>query len=398
MHRMQRALTATAMTSLLVIAGCDSLPRAGPDDKTIRSQAFLYDKADASKPSLDYALLDLTAKVLAYFPQQLPQTLSKGFGSGRHGPPSLPLGVGDVLEVSIFESSAGGLFIPAEAGARPGNFVSLPQQTVDTDGAISIPYGGRIRAAGRTAAQLQNDIVARLADRAIEPQAVITLVRSRSSEISVLGDVNAPAKLELNPGGERVLDVISRAGGLSAPNAETNIVLQRNGSTASVPFDTLLNNPKENIFVYPGDVIFANRDRRTYLAFGATGLNGRIDFEDSDLTLGEAVAKAGGLLDARADPGQVFLYRLVSPETLSAMGMPVRAKGGNGYPAIFRVNMRDPSAYFLAQQFPMQDKDILYVSNSDSVELVKFLDIINSATSGVAGPAADYVTIKAATK
>jgi polysaccharide export outer membrane protein len=398
MHKMQRALTATALTSLLVVAGCDSLPRAGPDDKAIRSQAFLYEKADRSKPSLDYVLLDLTARVLAYFPQQKPQTLSKGFGSGRHGPPSLPLGVGDVLEVSIFESSAGGLFIPAEAGARPGNFVSLPQQTVDTDGAISIPYGGRIRAAGRTAAQLQSDIVARLADRAIEPQAVITIVRSRSSEISVLGDVNAPAKLELNPGGERVLDVISRAGGLSAPNAETNIVLQRNGSTATVPFDTLLNSPKENIFVYPGDVIFANRDRRTYLAFGATGLNGRVDFEDSNLTLSEAVAKAGGLLDTRADPGQVFLYRLVSPETLSAMGMPVTATGQNGYPVIFRVNMRDPSTYFLAQQFPMQDKDIVYVSNADSVELVKFLDIINSATSGVAGPAADYITVRAATK
>jgi polysaccharide export outer membrane protein len=398
MHRMQRALTASAISTLLVIAGCDSLPRSGPDDKAIRDHAFLYDKGDGSKPYLDYVLLDLTAKILTYFPQQKPQTLSKGFGSGRHGPPSLPLGVGDVVEVSIFESSAGGLFIPAEAGSRPGNFISLPQQTVDTDGAISIPYAGRITAAGRTTAQLQSEIVARLADRAIEPQAVITLVRSRSSEISVLGDVNAPAKLELNPGGERVLDVISRAGGLSAPNAETNIVLQRNGGTATVPFDTLLDNPKENIFVYPGDVVFANRDRRTFLAFGAAGLNGRIDFEDSDLTLSEAVAKAGGLLDARADPGQVFLYRLVAPETLSAMGMPVTAKVGRGFPVIFRVNMRDPSAYFLAQQFPMQDKDIIYVSNADSVELIKFLDIINSATSGVAGPAADYVTIKAATK
>ena len=89
MHRMQRALTASAMTSLLVIAGCDSLPRSGPDDKAIRGQAFLYDKGDASKPSLDYVLLDLTAKGLAYFPQQKPQTLSKGFGSGRHGPPGL---------------------------------------------------------------------------------------------------------------------------------------------------------------------------------------------------------------------------------------------------------------------------------------------------------------------
>jgi polysaccharide export outer membrane protein len=393
MNRKQRALAMNAMATLLAIAGCDSLPRSGPDDTVIRDHAIQYQKGDASKAYLGYVLVDLTARVLTYFPQLKPQTLSKGFGSSRGGPPTLPLGIGDVVEVTLFESSAGGLFIPAEAGSRPGNFVNLPQQTVDTDGAISIPYAGRISAAGKTPAQLQSEIVARLADRAIEPQAIINLVKSRSSEIAVLGDVNSPAKLELNPGGERVLDVISRAGGISTPNAETTITLQRHGTIATVPFDMLLSSPKENIYVYPGDVIFANRDRRTYLAFGASGLNGRVDFDDSDLTLGEAVAKAGGLLDSRADPGQVFLYRLVSPKTASAMGMPATAKSGKGFPVIFRVNMRDPSTYFLAQQFPMEDKDIIYVSNSNSVELVKFLDIINSATSGIAGPAADAVTI-----
>ncbi len=118
-----------------------------------------------------------------------------------------------------------------------------------------------------------------------------------------------------------------------------------------------------------------------------------MDFEDSDLTLAEAVAKAGGLLDSRADPGQVFLYRLVPPETITGLGVPVTAKSGKGFPVIIRVNMRDPSAYFLAQQFPMADKDILYVSNADSVEVVKFLDIINSVTSGTAGPVVDAVAI-----
>ncbi len=94
--------------------------------------------------------------------------------------------------MTLFESSAGGLFIPAEAGSRPGNFISLPQQMVDSDGTITIPYAGRLVAAGRTTAQVQSDIIARLKDRAIEPQVVINLVRSRSSEIAVLGDVNSP--------------------------------------------------------------------------------------------------------------------------------------------------------------------------------------------------------------
>ena len=294
-----------AVLTCLALAGCESLPRSGPDHKAIASQALVYDKGDGAKPSLNYALFDLTPRVLSYFPQQKQQTFTRGFGAGRRGAPTLPLGVGDVVEVTLFESSAGGLFIPAEAGSRPGNFISLPQQMVNSDGTITIPYAGRLVAAGRTTAQVQSDIIARLKDRAIEPQVVINLVRSRSSEIAVLGDVNSPNKLELNPGGERVLDVLSRAGGISSPNRETTITLQRNGATATVPFDLLLSTPRENIYVYPGDVVFANRDRRTFLAFGASGLNGRVDFEDSDLTLAEAVAKAGGLpgFAGRSGPG-----------------------------------------------------------------------------------------------
>jgi polysaccharide export outer membrane protein len=53
--------------------------------------------------------------------------------------------------------------------------------------------------------------------------------------------------------------------------------------------------------------------------------------------------------------------------------------------------MRDPSAYFLAQSFPMQDKDILYVSNADAVELTKVFNIVASATSTVSGTATDVV-------
>ncbi|MCE7030859.1 polysaccharide biosynthesis/export family protein [Jiella avicenniae] len=395
-HRRQALMC--GVSALLALSGCQTLPRSGPDDAVIRDNATLYFAADEKKPLTNYVLVDLTEPVLSYFPKAQRQSFRSGFGATRKGPPDLPLGVGDVVEVTLFESAAGGLFIPAEAGTRPGNFITLPRQVIDTNGYISVPYAGLIPAVGRTTEQVQDIIVQRLADRAIEPQAVINLIESRSSEISVLGDVNSPAKLAINPGGEKVLDALSRAGGISAPSAETSITLQRNGTTATVLFDDLIANPRENIFVYPGDVIYANRDRRTYLAFGASGLNGRIDFEDSDLTLAEAVGKAGGLLDGRADPGQVFLYRLVDPETLSAMGFPVTAKTEGGFPVIFRTNMRDPSAYFLAQRFPMQDKDILYVSNADSVELVKFLSVINSATSGTVAPIVDVAAAKTAVK
>jgi polysaccharide export outer membrane protein len=70
----------------------------------------------------------------------------------------ITLGVGDVVSVTIFEAEAGGHFVPSEAGARPGNFVTLPDQIVDSDGNITVPYAGTIRAAGRTPSEVQQAI------------------------------------------------------------------------------------------------------------------------------------------------------------------------------------------------------------------------------------------------
>src|ERR1700752_123784 len=96
--------------------------------------------------------------------------------------------------VTVFESAAGGLFIPAEAGTRPGNFITLPNQSVDVNGNISVPYAGAIRARGPPPVEVQQAIVDAMKNRAIEPQAAVSLVDQKTSMISVLGDVRTAAR------------------------------------------------------------------------------------------------------------------------------------------------------------------------------------------------------------
>ena len=84
------------------------------------------------------------------------------FLDGHRG---ITLGIGDIVSVTIFEAEAGGLFLPSEAGARPGNFVTLPDQIVDSDGNITVPYAGTIRAAGRTPLEVQQAIIEALTRR-----------------------------------------------------------------------------------------------------------------------------------------------------------------------------------------------------------------------------------------
>ncbi|MGO8657180.1 polysaccharide export protein, partial [Rhizobium ruizarguesonis] len=91
--------------------------------------------------------------------------------------------------------------------------------------------------------------------------------------------------------------------------------------------------------------------------------------EESDLTLGEAIAKAGGLRDDRADPSQVLLYRLVPKKTVAAMHVDATRFTGETVPVIIRANLRDPATLFAVQQFKMEDKDIIYISSSTEAEL-----------------------------
>lgn len=383
-----------ALALSAMLASCSTLPRSGPDDGDIQRKATVKYVASNKKAGVDYALVDLTKAVAKKFDFTILNSLRDGFGGGKGPPPASPLGIGDVVSVTIFESQAGGLFIPDDAGSRPGNFITLPKQTIGTDGIINVPYAGDVRAAGRPVGEVQTEIQQKLSNRAIEPQVVITTDVARSNSISVLGDVNTPAQLDLSPAGEKVLDVIARSGGINAPDYETYVTITRRGKNATILFRTLIDHPQENIYVRPGDTVFVNRERRTYLAFGATGLSGRFDFQDSNLTLGEALGQAGGLLDSRADPSQVFLYREVDKQTLADLGVDVSKFAGASVPTVFRANLRDPSIFFASQQFKMKDKDIIYISNADSVEVQKFLGLLNDVSNTTANVPANALSTR----
>ena len=89
--------------------------------------------------------------------------------------------------------------------------MTIPNQAVDMHGNISVPYAGSIRALGRTQVQVQDAIVEALKSRAIEPQAIVSLVDQKTSMITVLGDGRS-ARIPATATPERLLDVIGRAG------------------------------------------------------------------------------------------------------------------------------------------------------------------------------------------
>jgi polysaccharide export outer membrane protein len=45
---------------------------------------------------------------------------------------------------------------------------------------------------------------------------------------------------------------------------------------------------------------------------------------------------------------------------------------------VYRVDLRNPSSFFVMQSFPMSNKDVLFVSNAPAAELQKFLNLVFS--------------------
>lgn len=326
---------------------------------------------NAEADSLPYALVRLNPEVVKILGRYTPR-LSTAFAN-RTPPRAFRFGIGDIVSVTIFEAAAGGLFIPAEAGVRPGNFVVIPNQAVDDGGNITVPYAGAIRANGRTPAEVQRTIVDALKNRAIEPQVVVSVVEQRTSLISVLGDVKASGRFPASPAGERIVDVIARAGGPASQGYDMWVTLERQGHRASVPFGALVYEPSNNIFVLPADIVYLYNQAQTFVAFGAAGNQGQFKFDAWRISMAEAVGKVGGLSDAQADPGSVFLYRGETREVARQVGVDISRFEGPIVPVIYLANLRDPSGYFLSQSFEMRNKDVIFVSNAAAVETTKFL-------------------------
>lgn len=376
---------ALMLTAALALGagGCTLTPASGPYTVSVVTGA------STEPETLPYSLVKITPETLAVLAANRPK-----FGrlfTSRPGPSEIRFGVGDVVSVTIFEASAGGLFIPIEAGVRPGNFITLPNQLVDNAGNISVPYAGSIPAKGRTPTEVQASIVEALKNRAIEPQAVVSLVEQRTSLISVLGDVNNPSRFPAAMAGERILDAIARAGGPKSQGFDTWVMLERDGRRATMPFGALVYEPANNIYVRPNDTIYLYREPQTFLAFGAVGtsqlgLTSQIPFDQWRLSLAEAVAKAGGLLDFRADPAAVFVYRGEPRKVAELLGADTSKHDGPYIPIVYQVNFRDPAGYFLATQFQMQNKDVIYVSNSVTVETAKLMQWIRAVTATVNDP------------
>jgi polysaccharide export outer membrane protein len=224
------------------------------------------------------------------------------------------LGPHDLLEIAVFD---------VEQFSRTVR--------VSDDGAITLPFLGRIEVGGMTRVGLEQRIAALLGEKWVQdPQVSVFVKEYNSRKISVSGAVKNPSTFELL-GRKTLLDVVSEAGGFTEDVGRLVYVVRHGpgGATERITIDlqglVYRGDSAANLVIQPGDVIYAPIEKKiTVYVNGAVKNPGGYDFKYGDqITVLRAVTKAGGTTE-RAAESKVQILRHGADGTQSAQTVDLR--------------------------------------------------------------------------
>jgi polysaccharide biosynthesis/export protein len=343
-------IVALALAVLLAACGDETLPSAGPDMNAV---------VPGNPLNLPFDIVDLSPQTIGAIvsaPTAPPISTAR---PARGAAPSIVVAPGDVLRVRIFEPYDGSIYAPLQKG---GSEVGLLR--VAENGTISVPYAGSVPVAGVGLQTVEERIVAKLTGRAYQPQVVVELAVDRSNTYAVSGEVKAPGRYSLLEGAKTLVDAISRAGGPTRSPNQHDVLLKRRGVDYRIPMSELL--AGGDIMLQRDDTLVVTNNIKAYTALGAVLKSGNIEINRTKVSLLEALGEVGGLSDERANKTGVFIFR---PQDSSAF-----AKAPDR-PTVYRLDFAKPTSVFVAQQFAMYPRDVIYVSNSPLYEAGKVFSV-----------------------
>lgn len=333
----------------LLLVGCGSIfSAAGPTRQVIEN----------SSPTPSYRLINLSVETIAGYRRHLSESPSSSVA--LPSVPDIRLVPGDVLRIMVADSAEeGALFAPLNMGGTV-----FDNTRVDSSGTISLPYLGRQNVAGRTLSEVEALVRRKLKGITSDVQVRVSLTGDLSGSVLVAGAVKAPGRFSALEGPLTLLDAINRAGGPSLEPHLINVVVRTGEKKYEFNLQDLLSG--KNQILPPGAEIVLERARKRFVAMGAVGEPGLHDLPSNNPSLLEVLGVVKGLNDAKADAAGVFVFRVIDQ---------VNPESGQEEPLaeVFRLNMKEPQAIFLARQFLVLPEDAVYVTTAAVYEWQKII-------------------------
>jgi len=204
-------------------------------------------------------------------------------GTAEEAALGYPLGVGDVVRVSVYQ--------------QPDMATDI---RVSELGTITVPLLGPVPVAGVTAKRVEDRIASLLKSRGLvrDPQVIVTVLQFKSRQVSVLGFVSRPGRYALEEGTYRLTDVLALAGGTLLDGADTvTLVRTIGGKTQKLEIDlpSLFKSGdfSANPVILGGDSIYVARAPLFYI-YGEVNRPGMFRL-DKDINLMQALSMGGGV-------------------------------------------------------------------------------------------------------
>lgn len=376
---------ASLLAFATLLAGCASLPTSGPTGSQVQ-KSIANSEAQAQLP-----ILLAEVRTAADLPPP-PLAAASATLTELAPPPTDLIGPGDILDITVYEAGVT-LFAPGGANAGGGDKSAivaspgvqaqkLPPSRVNDNGDIVIPYAGKLHVLGRTVGEVEKQIRSSLRGLSQNPQVVVTQAEVITNSVIVSGEVARPGRLVLQTNRETLSDVVALAGGYRGSARDLMLRVNRRGENVDIHLNDLNDNPSLDVRAYPGDRLMLINNPRTFSVLGAPGRVEQVPFNRSRVSLVEAVAQSGGASANAGDAAAIFVFRYVKDEN------------GVEVPVVYHVNMMESGAYFLAQNFAMQDKDVLYIANARANQAAKMTQLISQMFSPIMTVVATVQTVQ----
>jgi len=342
------------------VAACTALPGDGP---------WMGGAQGTTTEALPFDVIDLTPTTIAAYRQ--PESVDRpSVTSALSAGGKISVAPGDAIKVRIFEPYEGSIFPTIQ---KPG--ADFGVQRVTDAGTINIPFVGTVQVAGLDLSQIERRIAQQLNGKAQDPQVIVEFVADRTHTVMVSGDVKNPGRVSILEGVRSVVDAINRVGGPASTGGggqggamggqtQLEVVVRRHGEVIlTAQYSELL--AGGDIAIQKGDEIVVRPNSRVFTVLGAVLKSGNVEMTKHNLSLLEALGQVGGLNDIRANKTGVYVFRMGDLKNNPA----ARAR-------VFRLDLMQPVSIFVAQQFGMQARDVIYVSNAPLYEYDKVLTSI----------------------
>ncbi|WP_454902170.1 polysaccharide biosynthesis/export family protein [Variovorax gossypii] len=290
-------------------------------------------------------------------PASIPPEVKALFGEA----PAYTIGPGDVIGVIVYDHpellpNAGAVI---SQQADPTGINVAPGFIVGANGQISFPYIGRVQMQGLTEIEASDLIASRIARYIKDPQVTVRIQSFRSRRAFVEGEVRTPGLQIFTDVPMTLAEALNRAGGITANGDRSFITLTRGDKTTLIDLPRLqdLGGSAGSIPLQNGDVVqVRNRDESKVFVMGEVLKPSALTMHNGRLSLNEALGEAGSASLGTANPGQIYVVRN-------------NGSSANGSPSVFHLNAKNPAALALADRFPLQPRDVVYI---DSVPLASW--------------------------